>query len=162
MKLTNIQKYAIQGMVADGKNSAEISKAIGKPEATVVNYVFKIAQSIVKVEQVKADSLPCLPEGDHTDFEAWTDAPKPVEPVEPTEHEKNMDTNVFTQEDVTETAIVGRKKASDYMIDKSRDKKEKGVMIMTAAASAIAEERAKHYDRPVSRNQSAIFKPKGN
>lgn len=153
MRLTNVEKYAIQGMVGDGKTASWIAKAIDKPEAIIIDYVFKLAKSIVKVEEVKAANPP---------VEQAVEQPveQPVEPV--IDHEANLDTTKFTQEDVKEVAIMNRRKSSDYMIDKTRDKKDKGVKIMTAAASALAEERAKNYDTPTYRNQSAIFKPKGN
>lgn len=144
MRLTNVEKYAIQGMVGDGKTASWIAKAIDKPEAIIIDYVFKLAKSIVKVEEVKAANPP---------------VEQPVEPV--IDHEANMEKKNFTQEDVKETALLGRKKANDFMINKTAGGSE-GIKIMTGNSSALSDERAKNYDRSKTRNQSAIFKPKGN
>ncbi len=163
MRLTNVEKYAIQGMVADGKDAAWIAKSIKKPESTVVEYVFKIAQSIVKVEEVKA-SLPCPPDKDHTDVDVTAPTKTPEEIAEEeavAAHEKAMETPRFNQENVKETAIAGRKKAGEFILNKTQGDKS-GVAMMTGAASALAEERAKHYNHQQARNQQAIFKPKGN
>ena len=151
MRLTNVEKYAIQGMVADGKNAAFIAKAISKPESIVIDYVFKIAKSIVKVEEVKAANPPVEQVEEPTN-----------EVQEPAiDHEANLKKHNFTQEDIKEVAIAGRKKANDYMISKTAGGTE-GIKIMTGVSAALADERAKHYDTSKTRNQSAIFKPKGN
>lgn len=177
MRLTNVEKYAIQGMVGDGKNAKQIAKVIGKEEAIITKYVSNVAKSIVKIEEAK---LACLPDGDHTDSETWTDAPsnrptaKNTAPVKITPEEEALEK--FKQEEeqfnnrdavaqdeklnatqIKEAAIIGRRTAKSHMINRTAGG-AKGIKIMTASASAIAEERAKNYDNSGSRmGRGAIF-----
>lgn len=51
-KLTNLEKYAIQGMINDDKSLAEICKAVGKPAKVINMYLEKLSADIGKTKLV--------------------------------------------------------------------------------------------------------------
>jgi hypothetical protein len=58
VKLTNTEKYAVQGMIHNGKTPEQISKSLKKPLNSVVNYIEgelnRIQETVVDVEMQKA------------------------------------------------------------------------------------------------------------
>lgn len=48
-KITNANRYAIQGMIADGKTVTEMAKELRLEEKTVQSYVDKLTNSLEKI-----------------------------------------------------------------------------------------------------------------
>lgn len=60
-KLTNIEKFAINGMLAENKTIDEMVKVIKKPKSTIESYVGKLASELVEEEkQPKKKRKPSL------------------------------------------------------------------------------------------------------
>ena len=49
VRLSNAQKYSIQGMIADDKTNAEMAKILKVDEKVVVSYIEKLTDSIEKI-----------------------------------------------------------------------------------------------------------------
>lgn len=49
-RLTNTEKYAIQGMLGDDKTVNDIAELLKLPEKAIQNYIDKLSQSIKKIE----------------------------------------------------------------------------------------------------------------
>ena len=49
VRLSNAQKYSIQGMIADDKTNAEMAKILKVDEKVVVSYIEKLTTSIEKI-----------------------------------------------------------------------------------------------------------------
>lgn len=48
-RLSNIEKYTIQGMIINGKLPEDIAKAINRPEKIVTSYIETLDHSIMKI-----------------------------------------------------------------------------------------------------------------
>jgi len=61
MKLTNVEKFAVQGMLQNGKTSDDIAKEINKPVELIDGYLTELNVSLEKVSKVKTTKQKAAP-----------------------------------------------------------------------------------------------------
>lgn len=178
-KLSNTEKFAIKGMIAEGKSSKEIADELGRSEAAVIKYVGgeleSIIDTMVKVRMEQAEQTP----------EVTEETPPIKEPVKVSketmvatihklriagfnkENAKEIIDRILRKVDfVPDNAqqlyalCVRYLNTKDVMINRAAGGRE-GVAVMTQAASERIDEFHKTHAAPGTRKvRQCVFKPK--
>lgn len=144
-KLTNLEKYAIQGMINDDKSLAEICKAVGKTEKVVNTYLEKLSNDIATT---KAVAEPVVVESPAEEYV----------PNQLKEYKERLEA-----EKARVVSAVPEGLAKKFMPNKSAGGRD-GIAVMTEAASMMGDD-AKKSMQLTNRSRTAkgnIYKIKEN
>lgn len=159
-KLTNTDKYTIQGMLADNKSAKQMSKALSKPIADVQSYLEKLDKTLNTITKNKIESEDKIQTFSRTEDEdkIISDVKKRLMSAGLTERDSDgvlttalavMDKQNDVVDDVDKlyTMCISRLNTSTMMVKKSAGGRE-GVMIMNSAVSAKMDDKPKQNNMP--------------
>lgn len=147
MALTNVERYAIQGMVGQGIPVAAMAKSLKVSEKTIENYLNKLGESF---DRLLANNVAVVPQPSKEEDPTPEVAVEKVEKVEEAKPEEYVPeiTRIekLRQETVEKPRVVSAVPeglTKKLMLNTTGGKKHKAVSIMTEGASAVSDDAKK-------------------
>jgi len=144
MALTNVERYAIQGMIGQGIPVAAMAKSLKVSEKTIENYLNKLGESF---DRLIANNVSVVPQPTKEEDPTPEVVVEKVEEAKPEEYVPEI-TRIekLRQETVEKPRVVSAVPeglTKKLMLNTTGGKKHKAVSIMTEGASAVSDDAKK-------------------
>ena len=169
-RLSNTEKYAIQGMIHGGLEAKDIAKQLNRTEKVVQNYIdneLSTIQDHVVNAQIEQANDPVLDESwigkvkkrltvDRSNI-SETDIISLINKSIKIARDRNQ---VFDSEDSLYKACIANMRAGQYINKRTYGKRDSGVAIMNQVASQRMDEAKKSYGKAPSRSaRGNVYNP---